>query len=51
MAAQVNLPPLAALIAMYIGFCTMGVTGMILFPVALLFLKQLQDAGYLHLWK
>ena len=51
MAAQVNLPPLAALIAMYIGFCTMGVTGMILFPVALLFLKQLQDAGYLHPWK
>ena len=51
MAAQVDLPPLAALMAMYIGFCTLGVSGMILFPIALLFLKQLRDAGYLHLWK
>ena len=51
MAAQVNLPPLAALMAMYIGFCTLGVAGMILFPMLLLFLKQLRDAGYLRLWK
>lgn len=51
MAAQVNLPPLAALMAMYVGFCTFGIGGMILFPIALLFLKQLHDAGYLHLWK
>ena len=51
MAAQVDLPPLAALMAMYIGFCTLGVGGMILFPLALLFLKQLHDAGYLRLWK
>lgn len=29
MAAQVDLPPLAALMAMYIGFCTFGVGGMI----------------------
>ena len=51
MAAQVNLPPLAALLAMYVGFCSFGVAGMILFPIALLFLKQLRDAGYLNLWK
>lgn len=51
MAAQVNLPPLAALIAMYIGFCTFRVVGMILFPIGLLFLKRLHDAGYLKLWK
>lgn len=51
MAAQVNLPPLAALMAMYIGFCALGVGGMILFPMLLLFLKQLRDAGYLNLWK
>ena len=37
--------------AMYIGFCTLGVAGMILFPMLLLFLKQLRDAGYLRLWK
>ena len=51
MAAQVDLPPLAALMAMYIGFCTFGVGGMIFFPLVLLFLKQLHDAGYLRLWK
>ena len=51
MAAQVGLPPLAALAAMYVGFCVMGVAGMLLFPAALLFIKQLHDAGYLRLWK
>ncbi|MBQ0038393.1 MAG: sporulation integral membrane protein YtvI [Clostridiales bacterium] len=51
MAAQVNLPPLAALLAMYVGFCTLGVVGMIFFPMLLLFVKQLCDSGYLKLWK
>ncbi len=51
MAEQAGLPPLAALIAMYIGFCTLGVAGMIFAPMVLLLTKQLHDAGYLHLWK
>lgn len=51
MAAQVDLPPLVALLAMYMGFCTLGVPGMIFFPVVLLFIKQLHDSGYIHLWK
>lgn len=51
MAAQVGLPPLVALLAMYIGFCTFRVPGMILFPLALLFIKQLHDSDYLRLWK
>ena len=51
LAAQADLPPLAALLAMYLGFCTMGITGMILFPLLLLLIKQLQDAGCIHLWK
>ena len=51
MAAQVGLPPLMALLAMYIGFCTFRVPGMILFPIALLFIKQLHDNDYLRLWK
>ena len=51
MASQAGLPPLAALLAMYVGFCSLGVAGMLLFPVALLFVKQLQDAGILQLWK
>jgi len=50
-AAQAGLPPLAALLAMYVGFCSLGVAGMLLFPLALLFIKQLHDAGVLHLWK
>ena len=45
------LPPLVALLAMYIGFCTFRVPGMILFPIALLFIKQLHDNDYLRLWK
>lgn len=51
MAAQVDLPPLVALLAMYVGFCTLGVAGMIFFPILLLFGKQLHDSGYLRLWK
>ena len=51
MAAQAGLPPLTALLAMYLGFCLFGVGGMILFPILLLFVKQLQDGGFLHLWK
>ena len=51
MASQAGLPPIAALAAMYVGFCTLGVKGMILFPVALLLLKQLHDTGYVRIWK
>ena len=51
MAAQAGLPPLAALAAMYAGFRAVGVAGMILLPVALLFVKQLHDQGYVGLWK
>lgn len=51
LAAQADLPPLAALLAMYLGFCSMGITGMILFPLLLLLLKQLQDAGCIQIWK
>ena len=51
MAQSAGLPPLPALAAMYIGFCAMGVAGMILGPILLLLMKQLHDGGYLHLWK
>lgn len=51
MAAQAGLPPLAALAAMYAGFQAFGVAGMILLPMALLFVKQLHDEGYVGLWK
>lgn len=51
MAAQAGLPPLMALLAMYVGFCIFRVPGMIFFPMALLFIKQLHDSGYIKLWK
>lgn len=51
MAAQVGLPPLSALLAMYLGYSFFGVGGMLLLPVVLLFLKQLQDGGYIQVWQ
>lgn len=51
MAAQAGLPPLASLAAMYAGFRALGVAGMILLPMALLFVKQLHNEGYVGLWK
>ena len=50
-AAQAGLPPLASLAAMYVGFCAMGVAGMVLSPVLLLLVKQLHDGGYIRLWR
>lgn len=51
MAAQAGLPPLLALMAMYVGFRTLGVGGMVLLPIILLLTKQLHDTGYIKLWK
>ncbi len=50
-AAQVGLPPLAALAAMYGGFRTLGGGGMVVLPMASLLVKQLHDAGYVKMWK
>ena len=50
-AAQVGLPPLVALAAMYVGFCVVGVAGMILLPLAVLVVKQLHDGGFVGLWR
>ncbi len=51
LAGQANLPPLAMLLAIYLGFHFLGVGGMILLPVLLLLIKQLHDAGVIKLWK
>lgn len=48
---QIGLPPIATLIAMYVGFCSVGVLGMVLFPIGLIMVKHLNDKGYLKLWK
>lgn len=51
MASQAGLPPIASLLAIYLGFCVMGVWGMLLFPLLLLFFKQLHDGGVIRLWR
>ncbi|MDR3207240.1 MAG: sporulation integral membrane protein YtvI [Oscillospiraceae bacterium] len=48
---QIGLPPVVAMLAMYVGFQTFGVLGMILFPFLAILLKQMQDWGYIKLWK
>lgn len=47
---QLGLHPVATLVVIYVGFCCAGVWGMILFPFALIMLKQLNDRGYIRLW-
>ena len=51
LAGQVDLPPITALLAMYLGFHFLGVGGMILLPLCMLLLKQFQDAGVVKLWR
>lgn len=48
---QAGLPPLAALLAMYVGFRALGVAGMVLAPLALMLTKALHNAGLLRLWR
>lgn len=48
---QLGLHPLAALLAIYVGFASCGVVGMITFPILLITAKQLNDSGMLRLWK
>ena len=42
--AQAGLPPVLSLLAMYLGFCSMGVVGMVFFPFLLLLGAQLSRA-------
>lgn len=50
-ADRAGLHPLAALLAMYLGFTLFGVTGMLLAPLAAVVIRQLHDSGVLKLWK
>lgn len=40
LSAQAGLPPVASLFAMYLGYCSFGVAGMVLFPFFLLLAAQ-----------
>lgn len=49
--AQLGLHPVATLLAMYIGFSSTGILGMILFPMGLMIIKKLNDDNILKLWR
>lgn len=51
LAGQANLPSISVLLAMYLGYRFFGVSGMLLLPILLLLLKQLQDAGVVSFWR
>ena len=48
---QLGLHPVATLLAIYAGWKAMGIWGMIVFPIAAISLKKLNDGGIIHLWK
>lgn len=48
---QIGLEPLASLLAIYVGWRVCGVWGMLLFPLLMVTLQQLNDRGVLRLWK
>ncbi len=49
--SQLGLHPVATLLAMYIGFSSIGIIGMILFPMGLIILKRLNDDNIIKLWR
>lgn len=48
---QIGLDPLASLMAVYVGWQVWGVWGMLLFPILLVTLQQLNEKGVIKLWK
>ena len=48
---QLGLPPIVAIICIYLGFVWFGVMGAVLFPVTMNIILCLQKAGKIHIWK
>ena len=48
---QIGLNPLVTLFFMFLGLKSIGVAGIFLFPVTVMVIKELQDAGHIHIWK
>ena len=48
---QVGINPVATLLAMYVGVQIFGVSGIVLFPLLLFFLKYMQDNGHIKIWE
>ena len=50
-AGQVGLPPIATIIAMYVGSKTMGVLGFFILPFIVILVKVFNDAGLIRVFK
>jgi len=48
---QMGMHPLITLMCMYVGFQSFGVLGLFGFPLILIFIKNLNDAGRIKVWK
>ena len=48
---QIGLDPLASLLSIYVGWRVWHVWGMLLFPLILVTLQQLNDKGVIRLWR
>jgi len=48
---QIGLHPLVTLMSMYIGLQALSIIGMFLLPLTILFIKKMQEHGYLKVWK
>ena len=48
---RIGLSPLASLLAVYVGWRAWRVWGMLLFPIVLAVLSQLNDKGIIRLWR
>ena len=49
--AQINMNPFVTLLSIYVGYKFYGVFGMLLIPLLALTIVQLNDWGYIRLWK
>lgn len=50
-AGQVGLPPIATIIAMYVGSKTLGVLGFFILPFIVILIKVFNDAGLVRIFK
>lgn len=48
---SIGIHPIVTLMAMYIGVKIMGGIGFFVFPISMVIIKNLQDNGYVSLWK
>ena len=48
--ANLGIPPILTLMAMYIGLQTIGVIGMFVLPITIVVVVKLKEDGVIHLW-